>query len=94
MQKKILFNGMANVPSDRECPDGQLAMAINLVNDNSGLEAPQVPELLFTADGAASGKHIQCTHTVAGQKMYILANEHNIGYYDPDFVYQPIVSSI
>lgn len=94
MQKKIKFNGLANVPSDRECPDGQLAMAINLVNDNSGLEPAQAPETVFTIQGDARGMTVKGTHVVAGQKMYILANENNIGYYDPDFVYHEIVSGI
>lgn len=94
MQKKILFNGLANVPSDRDCPEGQLAMAINLVNDNSGLEPAQAPETVFTIQGDASGMSVKGTHVVAGQKMYILADENTIGYYDPELVYHEIVSGI
>lgn len=38
MIKELKYGGMASVPSDYECPDGQLAVAVNVVNENGEIK--------------------------------------------------------
>lgn len=47
MIKDIKYNGITAVPSDYECPDGDLEYAINLFPDNGELRPIQTPQTLF-----------------------------------------------
>ena len=45
MNKELQYNGFSAVPSDYECPDGSLAVSINLLPENGALQ-PVLPPTL------------------------------------------------
>ena len=48
MNKELKYSGLSVVPSDYECPDGQLAASINVIPEDGHLKPMQLPEPLFT----------------------------------------------
>lgn len=46
-QKEIKYTGITTIPSDYDCPDGDIASMINLVNENGNLVPVIPPEILF-----------------------------------------------
>lgn len=47
-QKEIRYTGITTKPSDYDCPDGDIASMMNLVNENGNLSPVAPPEVLFT----------------------------------------------
>lgn len=43
MQQNIKYTGLATTPSDYDCPDGQLAVAMNTVNEEGGMKVLRQP---------------------------------------------------
>ena len=70
MIKEIIYNGYTVNPSDYECADGDLAMALNLVNDFGHLSPIALPAKVMCLQ---SNERLLYIHNVAGQKNYILA---------------------
>lgn len=71
MIKEIKYSGYTAQPSDYEAPDGDLALSINLINENGNLVAINQPD----ADSAfqlQAGEKVLFIHNVPGQKNYIL----------------------
>lgn len=71
MIKEIKYNGYTAQPSDYEAPDEDLALSLNLINDNGNLVAINQPD----ADSAfqlQAGEKVLFIHNVPGQKNYIL----------------------
>lgn len=71
MIKEIKYSGYTAQPSDYEAPDGDLALSLNLINDNGNLVAINQPD----ADSAfqlQAGEKVLFIHNVPGQKNYIL----------------------
>lgn len=71
MIKEIKYSGYTAQPSDYEVPDGDLALSLNLINDNGNLVAINQPD----ADSAfqlQAGEKVLFIHNVPGQKNYIL----------------------
>ena len=50
MIKEIKYNGFTETPSDYESPDGDLASALNLVNEEGAMSPVFSPSQLFTLD--------------------------------------------
>ena len=48
MIKEIKYTGYTAVPSDYECPDGQLATCINLVPEDGRLKIISQPAVIMT----------------------------------------------
>ena len=48
MIKEIKYNGYTATPSDYECPDGDLAVALNTVNENGALKPIPCPDIMFS----------------------------------------------
>lgn len=48
MNKDIVFSGLSAQPSDYECPDGDLAASLNLINEDGHIKSVASPELKFT----------------------------------------------
>ena len=48
MNKEIRFSGYTAAPSDYECPDGTLALALNLINEDGTLRPIQPPTVAHT----------------------------------------------
>ena len=71
MIKDIKYNGYTTQPSDYECPDGDLAVALNLIPENGSLNVIQPPEKVLTL--SEEGERIMLIHSVPGQKNYIIS---------------------
>lgn len=72
MQKEIKYRGMSTVPDDYGCPDGDLALMVNLVNEGGSIrpiETPAVHSALSTS------YKILYVHKVAAAELYILQNK-------------------
>lgn len=68
MQKQIKYKGMSTTPSDYDCPDGDLSVCMNLVNEN-GLIPTDKPSAIFSTEYDVV--HI---HKNKGYTNYILKN--------------------
>ena len=48
MIKEIKYNGFTAIPSDYECPDGDLAGVMNLIPEDGSLKPVFPPNPVFT----------------------------------------------
>ncbi|MDE6346434.1 MAG: hypothetical protein K2L55_07185 [Muribaculaceae bacterium] len=69
MIKEIKYNGYTAVPSDYECPDGDLALSLNLINEDEHIVAINLPKTILNLQPE---EKVICIHSVTGQKNYIL----------------------
>lgn len=73
MIKEIRYTGLTVRPSDLDCPDGDLALPLNLINDGDGTLRPiEAPSVLFDLGEDFPGKVI-FVHSVVGQDNFIIA---------------------
>ena len=63
MIKEIQFQGYATEPSDYECPDGQLATSLNLINEDSQLKPVFQPSELAELPSGYKVVYIHDTNT-------------------------------
>lgn len=70
MIKDVKFNGYSAQPSDYECPDGDLAMSLNLINEDGQIKTIGQPDRVLTL---CEGERVLFIHSVPNQKNYILA---------------------
>lgn len=70
MNKDIKYNGFAAQPSDYECQDGELAMSLNLIQEDSRIKTIGQPDCILSL---AEGERLLFIHSVPTQKNYILA---------------------
>jgi len=75
MQKEIIYKGFSASPSDYECPDGELAAAIGLVPEESGLQAPLPPK---KSDVDYGDSEVLCIHEGNGYTHYILKDGNKV----------------
>lgn len=70
MKQNIHFAGYTAQPSDFDAPDGQLALALNLVHEHGSLSPAPRPATMFTL---ASGQRLIYVHAVsATQSNYLI----------------------
>ena len=69
MLKELRFTGFTAVPSDYECPDGQLAQSLNLLNETGSMQPIFPPKVLFSLD---AGSEIIFVHKTSAYHHYIL----------------------
>lgn len=69
MIKEIKFGSITAVPTDYECPDGDLSVALNVVNEGGSLRPSRQPEVIFSLP---EGMTAIATHDVPGQRNYII----------------------
>lgn len=69
MIKEIKYSGYAAVPSDYECPDGQLAQSLNLLNETGSMQPIFPPKILLSLE---AGSEIVFVHKTSAYKHYIL----------------------
>ena len=75
MNKEVKYGGYTAVPSDYECPDGDLALSLNLINENGALAPVQSPICIHNfADN--SPVYI---HQTATERIIILRNSRPTG---------------
>lgn len=85
MLKELKYGGFTAQPSDYSCPDGDLALSLNLINEDGGLrplEGP-TPRLYLS-----NGETLLLIHKVTGQENYILFNGSRLSWMKrkPDYI--------
>ena len=71
MNQEIKYSGFSAVPSDYECPDGQLATSLNLINEDNQLKPVFQPSELAELTSGYKVVYIHDTNTFT---HYILLN--------------------
>ena len=92
MTKEIRFTGFSAVPSDYDCPDGQLAHSLNLLNENGSMQPLFPPkEIRDTGSGTCIA-----IHKAASLQWMIIFNQNgghiHISPIDALTIPDPIVS--
>ena len=72
--KDISYKGYTAQPSDYECQDGELAMSLNLINENGYISAIEKPVKLLDL---SEGEKVLFVHSTPGQKNFILSRQVN-----------------
>lgn len=75
MINEIKYGGFTAQPSDYSCPDGDLALSLNLINEDGGLRPVESPA---PAAYLAYGETVLLIHKVTGQENYILLNSDKL----------------
>lgn len=76
MIKELQYKGYATEPSDYECPDGQLATSLNLINEDGQLKPVFQPAEKFSL---LSGEKLLWIHRMTGHTHYILLYTTTVG---------------
>ena len=74
MIKEIQYAGYATEPSDYECQDGQLALSINLINEDNQLKPVFQPATVMQIP---QGYTLLATHNTTAYSHYILTSDDN-----------------
>lgn len=74
-QKEIKYTGITTTPSDYDCPDGDIASMVNLVNENGSLVPVTLPETLFTLK---SKQMVLYIHKASNYCNYIVCDTSNV----------------
>lgn len=69
MIKEIKYNGYSATPSDYECPDGDLAMAMGLLQENGAMKPVLPPKEVLQLETGASVMYI---HETSNFRHYII----------------------
>lgn len=69
MNKDVKYNGFSAVPSDYECQDGELAMSLNLINENGTISAVSQPKVVMSL--GKSEQKVMFIHETNVYKHYI-----------------------
>ena len=77
MIKDIHYAGYSTEPSDYECPDGQLATSLNLINEDGHLKPVFQPAEKFAL---TDGEQLLCIHKITGRTHYIILLNNRPGY--------------
>lgn len=67
MNKDVKYNGFSAVPSDYECQDGELAMSLNLINENGAIHSIPQPAVRFSI---GTGRRL-FIHRIGASSNYI-----------------------
>ncbi len=69
MNKEVRFTGFTAVPSDYDCPDGQLAQSFNLLNETGSMQPLFAPKVLLSLE---AGSEIIYVHKTSAFQHYII----------------------
>lgn len=69
MNKEVRFTGFTAVPSDYDCPDGQLAQSFNLLNETGSMQPLFPPKVLLSLD---AGSKIIFIHKISPNKQHYI----------------------
>ena len=75
MIKELKYSGFSTVPSDYECPDGSLAMSLNLIPEDGALHPLPKPKVVLTLP--SSDYFVTFIHKNTGYTHYIIASRNN-----------------
>lgn len=76
MIKDIKYSGYSAQPSDYECPEGDLALSLNLISEENQVKTIGKPKQVLALQ---SGESVLFIHNVPGQKNYILSRGNTSG---------------
>ena len=79
MNKELKYNGYSAQPSDYECLDGDLAVAINLVPEDGALKPVPPPKVSEQSMDIGNCVYI---HKNAGYTHYIVRNSNSFSWYE------------
>lgn len=69
MNHEITFSGFSAVPSDYECPDGDMAVAINLIPEDGAVKPVLPPKQVMTLQ---EGETVKFIHKTSAFQHYII----------------------
>ena len=75
MQKDIRYSGITQSLSDLDCPDGDLSLSHNIINENGAMRPIIFPDPEFTM---GVGEVLFFVHSTANYKNYIYQSGNNI----------------
>lgn len=79
MIQEIKYAGITNSPSEYDCPDGDVASMMNLVNENGNLVPVTPPETLFTLEDGQKVLYIHKTSDYCNYIVYDVSEGENNG---------------
>ena len=82
MNQEIKYSGFSAVPSDYECPDGSLAVSINLLPENGALQ-PVLPPSVEVRLSKETGSCVYI-HETSSFTHYIVANGNTYSWFDKE----------
>lgn len=71
MIKEIKYNGLTSVPSDYQSADGDLALSLNLINEDGALRPVMPPSVMFKV---GVGERVVFIHKTATHTRYIISD--------------------
>ena len=83
MNQDIKYSGYSAVPSDYECQDGQLAVAINCIPENGALQ-PMLPPKIVGEATEGSAANCVYIHKNSGYTHYITRSSNDFYWYDKE----------
>lgn len=78
-RKEIIYKGVTAVPSDYECPDGDLRLSMNLINEDGHLRPVRQPKAVFTLQ---EGEELMCVHRTTELAHYIIKTDTAVSWID------------
>ena len=93
MIKELQYKGYATEPSDYECPDGQLATSLNLINEDSQLKPVFQPSELAELPSGYKVVYIHDTNTFT---HYVLldSNTNKLYWIDESIITDAVVKPV
>lgn len=79
MNKEIIYGGYTTTPSDYECPDGDLALSVDMLQEDGALKPVVAPTVKLQL---ADGQRILFIHDTADYKHYIILQSPNLLWLD------------
>lgn len=76
MIKDIKYSGYSAVPSDYECPDGELALSLNLINEKGSICSIQQPFVEMELPESEQNSRIVFIHETTAFTHYIFLDEN------------------
>ena len=78
MIKELQYKGYATQPSDYECPDGQLDMSLNIINEDNRLQPIMQPKSILQLP---DGYKVIYIHKLNAEDHYIIADRQETNLY-------------
>lgn len=74
-EKNIVYTGITQATSDLDCPDGDLSISHNIINQNGAMRPIVMPDAEFTM---GSGEILLHIHSGSGYKNYIYIKDRSL----------------
>lgn len=82
MIKDIKYSGYSAVPSDYECPDGELGVALNLINEDGAMSGIGQPTLEIDCGGVKRFDEVLYIHKTSAFKHYITYTDGAVSWFE------------